>query len=340
MVSVIMPVYNAEKYLDSAVNSVLSQTYKDFELICVDDGSTDRSLQILNNLARNDNRIAVIHQANNGICAARNAGLKRANGEYVAFIDCDDLYMENLLEDNYAIAKKYHADIVHFGAFFPQSEEMVGSEIKKELVDESSLVRYTISDILKEYSSFRPKYLANVWNGLYKRELIEKNDIKFNVFYKFSFEDWMFNIETLFKCHVFVFNPARYYVHFVRINYSVSQKWNLNRLESYVDGKNKEISLCKNAELDETTTASVVAYYIMIISRDVWGKPNGWNYTKRKTFMEKLHWDKDLGELKIHTGGGIKQYILAKLYQHKQWLLQLLFVKLWKLKCKREGSFF
>ena len=87
MVSVIVPIYNAEKYLNECISSILSQSYKDFELILIDDGSKDKSLNICNEFAKKDLRIIVVHQENSGVSAARNNGLKNAKGEFVAFVD-------------------------------------------------------------------------------------------------------------------------------------------------------------------------------------------------------------------------------------------------------------
>ena len=94
MVSVIIPIYNCEKYLNECISSVLGQTYKDFELILVDDGSTDNSLNICYEFAKKDSRIIVIHQENGGVSSARNKGLKNAKGEFITFVDSDD-YVEN-----------------------------------------------------------------------------------------------------------------------------------------------------------------------------------------------------------------------------------------------------
>ena len=90
-VSVIIPVYNVEKYLQKCLDSVINQTYKNLEIICVDDGSPDNSGGILDAYAQNDSRIIVIHQENAGVSAARNRGLDAATGEYIAFVDSDDV---------------------------------------------------------------------------------------------------------------------------------------------------------------------------------------------------------------------------------------------------------
>jgi glycosyltransferase involved in cell wall biosynthesis len=333
-----MPVYNAEKYLKAAIQSVLNQTYKDFELICVNDGSKDNSATILDEYMTRDNRIVVIHQQNSGICAARNAGLKVAKGDYIAFIDNDDLYLENLLEDNLSLALKYNADIVHFGAFFPQNENSFAETVSKERLNESQVIQYSFSEALEEYPIFRQKYLANVWTGLFKKKLL--NNLRFNELYRFGFEDWMFNIEAFFRCKTFLYNPTRYYVHFARINYSTSQKWDANRLESFLDGKKKEVALCENNGMEKNTIALIVAYYVMLISRDIWGKPNGLTHEEKKCFMKQLHWEDELKELSWMVGSSKKQYLLAKTYKNKQWGLQELIVKFWRLKCRLTGKYF
>lgn len=114
-ISVIMPVYNSENYLRSAIDSVLNQTFRDFELILIDDGSKDGSGAICDEYGDKDSRVVVVHQENTGLCGARNRGLTMAQGEYLTFIDNDDLYMPTLLEDNYKLAVKHHAGMVKFG---------------------------------------------------------------------------------------------------------------------------------------------------------------------------------------------------------------------------------
>lgn len=111
MISVIIPIYNVEEYLEKCVNSVLNQTYSDLEIILVDDGSTDNSGKICDELKNKDNRIIVIHQENQGLSAARNAGIAKALGEYIAFVDSDDYIMEDMYETLYKNLEKTDADI-------------------------------------------------------------------------------------------------------------------------------------------------------------------------------------------------------------------------------------
>ena len=110
-VSVIIPVYNAEKYLRKCLNSIINQTLKDLEIVCIDDGSTDSSLSILNEYAKKDNRFVILTQENEGHPKARCAGINIAKGEYIGFVDADDFINKKYYKSLYESAKKYGADI-------------------------------------------------------------------------------------------------------------------------------------------------------------------------------------------------------------------------------------
>ena len=110
-VSVIIPVYNVEPYLKQCMDSVVGQTLKDIEIICVDDGSTDNSLDILREYAAEDSRIQIIEQKNAGAGAARNNGMRYATGKYLSFLDSDDFFEPRMLEKAYDLAEKDQADL-------------------------------------------------------------------------------------------------------------------------------------------------------------------------------------------------------------------------------------
>ena len=113
-VSVIIPVYNVEPYLKQCMDSVVGQTLKEIEIICVDDGSTDGSLDILREYAAEDNRIQIIEQKNAGAGAARNNGMRHATGKYLSFLDSDDFFEPRMLEKAYDLAEKDQADFVAY----------------------------------------------------------------------------------------------------------------------------------------------------------------------------------------------------------------------------------
>ena len=111
LVSVIVPVYNVEKYLEECLDSIINQTLEDIEIICVNDGSTDNSLKILKKYAKKDNRIKIINQKNCGLGCARNSGLNQSQGDYIFFLDSDDYLNPNILEKLYPKALESHSEI-------------------------------------------------------------------------------------------------------------------------------------------------------------------------------------------------------------------------------------
>ena len=114
-ISVIVPVFNAEKYLKMCLNSLVSQTLKNIEIICIDDGSTDNSLAILDKFKSKDDRIKIIKQKNYGVSMARNNGISEAQGEYIGFVDADDWVDKDFFEKLYNATQKYNADIATAG---------------------------------------------------------------------------------------------------------------------------------------------------------------------------------------------------------------------------------
>lgn len=136
MISVVIPVYNVEKYLAQCVDSVLDQTFQDFEIILVDDGATDSSGAMCDEYAQKDARIRVIHQPNGGLSAARNTGLSAASGEYIYFLDSDDYIEPTALADLVSVAEQEQADVVFFDGyvFFDECEEddTVSRYVRKE----------------------------------------------------------------------------------------------------------------------------------------------------------------------------------------------------------------
>jgi glycosyltransferase involved in cell wall biosynthesis len=185
MVSVVIPVYNVEKYLAECVDSVLGQTYTDYEIILVDDGATDSSGAMCDAYARNDPRIRVIHQKNGGLSAARNTGLKAARGEYVYFLDSDDYIEPQTLEVLLETAEREQADVVFFDGFvfFDQCEEddSVSRYIRKAPYDAQNGRRMLLELLNKEeYRTavplmlFRRGYLSE--HGLWFEEGVIHED--------------------------------------------------------------------------------------------------------------------------------------------------------------------
>lgn len=173
LISVVVPIYNVEKYLKRCISSILNQTYKSLEIILVDDGSPDNCGEICDYYSKIDNRVCVIHQKNKGLSEARNRGIKEATGKYIMFIDSDDYIEENMIEVLYTNLLKYNADISSCGHNDIYDEK---NKRRKE-IDEKKLI-LTSQDALQVFL-FTTIVDVVAWNKLYKIELF--NNIKYEV---------------------------------------------------------------------------------------------------------------------------------------------------------------
>lgn len=238
-VSIIMPVYNSERYVSYAIDSVLNQSFEDFELILVDDGSVDKSGQICDVYAQKDARIRVIHQRNQGLCAARNAGLNIAKGDYIGFIDNDDFYYPDLIKDNYSLAFRYGADVIRFDRLRLQTFD----DNKKPLKDVSGtrgmfkkgekISVFRGKEIIQQYQKIKKSgALYGIWNGLFRRQFLEDNNLRFDTRIKFGGEDCLLNMQALEKAECYVFHKGVYYRYERRYGNSTSTKFDKNRLEA------------------------------------------------------------------------------------------------------------
>ena len=207
-VSVIVPVYNAEKTLSRSVESVLAQTELDWELWLVNDGSSDGSLALCREYEAADPRIHVIDKPNGGVGSARNAGLDAAAGEYVAFLDSDDAYEPNFLKTLLTLAKRESAPVV-CGSVREVYPEKNGEE--KADILKAGVFR-TPKDILQSFFLDDPDWLFVCWNKLFRRELI--GDTRFSALA--IGEDALFCTELLTRCDVYAVTDeivCRYYIY-------------------------------------------------------------------------------------------------------------------------------
>lgn len=167
LISVIVPVYNGEKYLPRCVESLISQTYKNLEIILVDDGAKDNSGRICDEYIKRDNRIKVIHQGNKGLSGARNTGIENAHGDYIAFVDLDDYVSAKIYEKLFNYMEEYDADIVMCGY-----ERFSGEYWEGEQKKEAELIELSSEQALENIYSMDGEIYTVAWNKLYKREVI------------------------------------------------------------------------------------------------------------------------------------------------------------------------
>ncbi len=173
LISIIVPVYNVEQYLDRCLNSIAQQTFRNLEVILVDDGSTDQCPEICDRWARLDDRFRAYHKKNGGLSSARNFGLGVANGQYIGFVDSDDWISENMYQKLYNLCKAYHADIA-MGEFARTTTDKSDSLFKGETVSEK-IVLYEADEFAKKFFKINGnKTIHYVWNKLYSIEVARK----------------------------------------------------------------------------------------------------------------------------------------------------------------------
>lgn len=222
MVSIIIPVYNSSKYLSKCIESILSQTYKNFELILVNDGSTDDSLEICNKYKEKDTRISVINSENKGVSNARNLGIDKSKGEWIIFCDSDD-WVENTWIESYSKYFESKNDIIFQGYIFENENE--------EII---SIKNHTINKL--EESASKVTYLEQndmigyCWIKIFRSEPIKTNNIKFDTSISHS-EDLIFTLDflTIIKGNIIISSATNY--HYIRhLNSLISKPYDFNEI--------------------------------------------------------------------------------------------------------------
>ena len=225
-ISVIIPIYNQEKYLSDCLDNIINQSFRDIEIICINDGSTDNSLEILEDYALKEERIRIITQENQGLAATRNRGIEIANGKYVYFIDSDDYLESTALEKLHDLSEKLDPDFIMFK--LNNFDEGSGEPIIDDYYTMPHL-KERVGDNLFNYddvSDFALKLAVNVPGNFYNREFI--NDLRFPE--GLLFEDNVFFTNALFKATKIDFYDEFLYHRRVREN-SLSRSLSLDTIE-------------------------------------------------------------------------------------------------------------
>ena len=193
-VSIVIPVYNVQEYLTECMESVIGQTLKEIEIICVNDGSTDGSPEILERFAARDKRIVLIHRENGGYGCAVNEGMKRAAGEYVGIVEPDDYVPPDMYQDLYRTAKEYELDFVKADFY----RFTTGADGEREFV--YNHLSQKPADYNKVFTPARCpetlRFVMNTWSGIYRREFLEEHNIRHHETPGASFQDNGFWIQT------------------------------------------------------------------------------------------------------------------------------------------------
>ena len=241
LISIIMPVYNAVKYIDVTIKSVLNQTYKNFELIIVDDGATDGTGEICREYSKKYDKIIYIQRNNVGVCASRNIGISLAKGEYIAFIDHDDEYEDNYLEIMIKLAEKHNLDMVKCSVRF--EDQFANGKI---LTRDDKFVSSILSkeQIIENYNQLPSCYFA-VWNTLFKTKALQSNDCVFPENMKHGQEDYYFNICMIPFVSNIGLTEKVLYKHYRRVSQSTSAKFYDERIDAISLFFRKECEILK-----------------------------------------------------------------------------------------------
>ena len=239
-ISVIVPIYNSEKYLKKCLDCLINQTLQNIEIILVDDGSPDNSFKIYEEYAKKDNRIVIIKQSNQKQGAARNRGMEIAKGEYIGFVDCDDFVDLNFFEILLKTAKKHFADMAMSSVIKVSSEK---TKYKWKIQTEE-VFHCDYDKFIKGCQNRN----AAPYNKIYKRSFIEKYHIKFpeGVFY----EDGPFSIKAVYYANKLVTAPSVYYYYLKNPNSTVNSKQSAKHIKDALDAKKMILGFARKNELN------------------------------------------------------------------------------------------
>lgn len=214
-VSIIVPCYNVERFLDRCIKTLISQTLTDLEIILVDDGSPDNVGSMCDKYAKIDSRIVVIHKRNGGLGFARNSGLEVATGDYIAFVDSDDYVDINMYATLFTTAEKENADAVFCGFCLETREGQWerSAEVNKITVWEDRKVSDFMLDMVANAPVFTKErnYYMSVWHAIYRREIIEKHKVRFVSEREYASEDIPFQVDFLMHSKRVVYLPENFY---------------------------------------------------------------------------------------------------------------------------------
>ncbi|HAS91448.1 MAG TPA: glycosyl transferase family 2 [Clostridiales bacterium] len=216
LISIIIPVYNVEKYLKQCVESLTEQTYRNLEIILIDDGSTDLSGAICDELGKNDKRIKVIHKKNEGMSVARNVGLDVCRGQYIGFVDSDDFIDKDMFQFLYNNIQKYNADISVCRAWRVINNLKIHSDFSNNI--------FVVPSEEAIEKVFTDKFELAVWNKLYRKDIF--NDVRFLPEIMIA-EDAAILVDILKNAQIIVFQDTCKYNYRIRNN-NISKKVNFN----------------------------------------------------------------------------------------------------------------
>ena len=304
LISVIVPIYNVEKYLARCVDSIVNQTYKNLEIILVDDGSPDLCPQMCDDYAEKESRIKVVHKKNGGLSDARNAGMAVATGEYISFIDSDDYVSDDFFECLLDVMNKENSDIAECSVV-----KFYEDNPFDEFIDDLSVKTYDTQDAMSALIAENP-FHQHVWNKLYKTELVK--DIPYAVGKLNEDEFWTYQVFGRAN-KVARLNKTMYY-YFQRSSSIMGVGYNIRRLDA-LEGKANRQKYIENNFPELSTLAKIDLYgSCMFAYQSVLKFMSGADKKKALELIRKYRkmYNLSFDEIKLADKSARKYFYLAK----------------------------
>lgn len=298
--SIIVPVYNGEKYIRKCIDSILNQSFKDMEIIVINDGSTDTTEEILKTYLEKDKRIKLINNKNSGPAAARNKGIKAARGNYIGFVDSDDYIELTMYEKLYESAEKKNVEVIMCGYRDINSFNNTSEIIKSNLEAYKVYYKEAIRTIIRSFTEYKNYGYFSLCNKIYSKKLLENNNLYLDEKRDHG-EDWWFNINVFLKLNsvVDIGEPLYNYVH---INsQSLMCKYREDQFDLFLDGRYKVLDtipkeLINEDALNENFILEFSSYIIRTF-KEVKDKK------KRRSLIDKVLSNKEV----IRCAGNVKK---------------------------------
>lgn len=250
-ISVIVPIYNAEKYMERCIESIRNQTLKDIEIILIDDGSSDRSREIIDRYAKDDDRIRVIYQENSGPSVARNKGINIARGKYIGFVDSDDYIEESMYEILYNLVNKENVQVAMCSykevSVYNKTEKIIRPNLQDLKVYNKSEIK---NNIISTFAGNENYGFYSLWNKIYQRDWLLNLNIKMDENRDHG-EDWWFNICLFSEMESYIFINKTLYNYININNNSLMSKYRHNQFDLFLDGRKKIKSIVPKEFIDD-----------------------------------------------------------------------------------------
>lgn len=320
-ISIIVPVYNVEKYLSRCIDSILNQTFSDFELILVDDGSNDCSPAICDEYSKRDSRISVVHKENGGVASARNVALRIAVGQYIMFCDSDDYVSPDWVQRLYSVASSNVDAFVNCNVWTVTSNgNMV---IRYDFKDDDQIIH-----IKSYFDLYASSIDSSLWNKIYSREIISENNLFFDENLHIG-EDVVFNVEYYKHCKqiILVNSPLYFYCNNAT---SLTHTYRPSNMEMHRVVFGARLQIIENEYLGNYLDNWLYRFIQML--NEVFDKRNTMSFWEKMQYCQKLMQTEEFQFCVSHAPGKDESPAFMKVVRKHNFYLFWIFQKLCKIK--------